>query len=594
MALDRLTKYLRARSDERLVLRYDEIEQITGTLLPASARRHAPAFWSDRSVYAEAWTRAGFRAQTTGLGPEQVAFIRVAPAVPAGREAGGEPAAELAPLTAHLQGSSLHWIVLGPSEIEDLVGKPLPGGLRRHLRAWQNPLSRYAPAWRSAGYQVRRAQSSAGDLAFVHHRAATSRLVRRRSGPGPAVLLVGDPQAPGDIARTGEDLSRSDLFGRRRRHAESRGLPWLVLSTVCGLVDPDTVVAVPTGERALPDRAAWGRGVVEALAVRAGPLEGLGVEIHADDALAGPVVERLRAAGAVVDLPLEDLAADDQLRWYAEAAATDGAPPPVPATEVVAERPAEPPHGAPPVVRTLLHFGKQLASEEVRPYFTRDPEANALVLTDPFAYLLGVVVERGADVESEWALPHRLKQRLGHLEPARLDAAPQTVRAAIAQQPALHEQADAVAADVVAAARRVVGRFGGDAAALWSGASSESELSARLEDFPGIGPAKSAAVVELLKRLLRTPLSPFKADAVACDEHVRRVLLRTGLVDRDGEGDLLDALRASHAGPPSALQYPAWEVGRRWCHPTLPNCAACVLSADCAKLLQRSQDARER
>lgn len=588
MALDRLTKYLTARSDERLVLRYDEIEQITGTLLPASARRHAPAFWSDRSVYAEAWTRAGFRAETTGLGPEQVAFIRLAQAAPAARETGGGPAADLAPLTAHLQRCPLHWIVLGPSEIEELVGKPLPAGLRRHLRVWQNPLSRYAPAWRSAGYQVRRAQSSAGDLAFVHHRAATSKIPRRRAGAGPAVLLLGDPQAPGDVARTGEDLSRSDLFGRRRRYAESRGLPWLVLSTVCGLVDPDTVVAVPNGERAFPDRAAWGRGVVEALAARGGPLQGLGVEIHADAALVEPVVDRLRAAGAVVDLPLGALSADEQLRWYAQVAAADGAPSPVPAADVVTLRHAEAPDGAPPVVRALLHFGEQLASEEVRPYFTRDPDANALVLTDPFAYLLGVVAERGADVESEWALPHRLKQRLGHLDPARMDAEPQTVRAAIAHPPALHEQADAVAADVLAAARRVVARYGGDAGALWSGAASESELDARLEDFPGIGPAKSVAVVELLKRLLRTPLSPFEADAVACDEHVRRVLLRTGLVEGEGDEDLLDALRASHAGPPSALQYPAWEVGRRWCHPALPNCAACVLSADCAKLLQRS------
>ncbi|MDP8969623.1 MAG: hypothetical protein M3N52_03825 [Actinomycetota bacterium] len=591
--LDRLTGYLRATADERIVLGYDEIEQITGRLLPTSARRHAQAFWSDRSVYAEAWTRAGFHADTAGLAPEEVAFTRVPgrqePQPDKAAQAG--PAELLAPLTDHLQQSPLHWVVLSVTEIEELIGQPLPAGLRQHPRAWTNPLSRYARAWRKADYRARPAQLAADARVFVHRRASTARIPSPPPGADPIALLIGD----GDVHEAGErpaaDLYRSQLFSRRRVYAESRGRPWLILSAAHGLVDPDTVVG-PSPQAAV-DWDAWGRGVVEALAARSGPLQGAVFEVHADPELIIPIVDRLRAAGAALRLPLEAHTPEEQVQWYEQAVA--------PVEEPAAEAPAtsaddEPAAAAEPipVVRALLGYGARLAATEVQPYFTRDPEANALALSDPFAYLLGVIAERGTDVESEWALPHRLRQRLGHVDPTRLAAEPEALRAAMVRPPRLHDHADAVAADIAAAARRVVQRYGGDPTRLWTEASDDAELGARLDDFPGIGPAKSAAVVELLKRLLRSPLSPFEADAVACDEHVRRVFLRTGLAEHDDTGHVVEAVRRAHAGAPSDLQYPAWEVGRRWCHPTLPNCAGCVLSLDCAKLLQRTHDVRDR
>lgn len=591
MGLDRLTGYLKASAGERIVLGYDEIEQITGRLLPASARRHAQAFWSDRSVYAEAWTRAGFHADTAGLAPEEVAFTRVAGRPEPGKGAQTGPAELLAPLTDHLQQSPLHWVVLSVAEIEQLIGQPLPASLRQHARTWTNPLSRYAKAWRRAGYRARPAQLAADDRVFVHRRASTARIPSPTPSADPVALLLGDGDVQADIEQPAADLYRSELFSRRRVYAASRGRPWLILSAAHGLVDPDTVVGTsPEGTGV--DWDAWGRGVAEALAARSGPLDGAVFELHADPELITPLVDRLRAAGAVLRVPLEAHTPEEQLRWYEQAVAPAEEPAEAPAEPADAEPPAaaEPV----PVVRALLGYGARLAATEVQPYFTRDPDANALVLSDPFAYLLGVIAERGTDVESEWALPHRLKERLGHVDPTRIAAEPEALQAAIVRPPPLHDHAEAVAADIAAAARRVISRYGGDPTRLWTEASDDAELGARLDDFPGIGAAKSAAVVELLKRLLRTPLSAFEADAVACDEHVRRVFLRTGLAEHDDKSHVVEAVRVAHAGAPSDLHYPAWEVGRRWCHPTLPNCAGCVLSLDCAKLLQRTHDVRDR
>jgi len=90
-----LKHYLEATDEVAVALTFQKIEQILGSALPASARKHA-AWWSNNPTNhanAKAWLEAGFASQQVDLRSERLVFTRrsVKAAVPPGVE---EPAAQ--------------------------------------------------------------------------------------------------------------------------------------------------------------------------------------------------------------------------------------------------------------------------------------------------------------------------------------------------------------------------------------------------------------------------------------------------------------------------------------------------------------------
>jgi endonuclease-3 len=66
---------------------------------------------------------------------------------------------------------------------------------------------------------------------------------------------------------------------------------------------------------------------------------------------------------------------------------------------------------------------------------------------------------------------------------------------------------------------------------MWSGKPTARQLFERLDKFEGIGQKKAAMAVEILERDLGVPISAMHGSDIAYDVHVRRVFLRTGLVE---------------------------------------------------------------
>ena len=154
-----------------------------------------------------------------------------------------------------------------------------------------------------------------------------------------------------------------------------------------------------------------------------------------------------------------------------------------------------------------------------------------------------------------------------------------TLRAAVAQPPALHRYVNNLPAWLVAAARLVVNQYGGAAGRIWSGEPRATDLAARLRVFPGIGQKKAAMAVEILARDLNVPVLDLSGTDIAYDVHVRRVFLRTRLAESDNLDHMVEVARWLHPERPGELDYPAWLIGRRWCGPGVPDCPACPLAA---------------
>lgn len=242
------------------------------------------------------------------------------------------------------------------------------------------------------------------------------------------------------------------------------------------------------------------------------------------------------------------------------------------------------------VVAAMLDYGASLASTPV--VFTPDSEANEFLIGNSFAFLLAVICDQGIRAERAWAAPWELKRRLGHLDPERLASEPDTIRTAFQQRPMLHRMVNVVPRWIAEAAKTVVDRYRGDAGAIWAGVPSASTVQARLTEFKGISQKKAAMAVEILERDLHVPIANLEESDVAYDVHVRRVFLRTGLSSVDDIREIVANARALHPERPGSLDFPAWDIGRRWCRPSNPACGQCVLSDSCPKWIDRADDVR--
>jgi uncharacterized HhH-GPD family protein len=131
-------------------------------------------------------------------------------------------------------------------------------------------------------------------------------------------------------------------------------------------------------------------------------------------------------------------------------------------------------------------------------YYTTDPEACRLLAEDPFALLVGFAIDQQVPVQTAFAGPLRLKQRVGTLDPKKI--AKLDLEAAFREKPAIHRFPGAMAARVQELAQHVVDEYGGDASKLWKTAKTSDELKRRLEALPGFGEMKVKSMGAVLSK----------------------------------------------------------------------------------------------
>jgi len=135
---------------------------------------------------------------------------------------------------------------------------------------------------------------------------------------------------------------------------------------------------------------------------------------------------------------------------------------------------------------------------------TGDADGDALLSSNPFALLVGMMLDQQIRMEIAFLGPQRLAERLGiELTPAALAATPpDEVDAAFRVKPAIHRFPGAMATRVVRLAEAVVEHHGGDAARIWRGVKDASVLHERLAALPGFGDEKASVFLALLAKQL--------------------------------------------------------------------------------------------
>lgn len=203
------------------------------------------------------------------------------------------------------------------------------------------------------------------------------------------------------------------------------------------------------------------------------------------------------------------------------------------------------------------------------------------------AFVLACIMDQQIKAERAWLIPFRIAQRLGdfrfeHLKKLTLEE----IKGVMSKPEPLHRFNDRMGSFFYAAIQRIAHEYSGDASSIWNDKPSSAELVHRFLEFNGVGPKIATMASNILARDFKIPLSDYYSIDVSVDVHLRRVFTRLNLIK---EGEPIESViyRARALSPefPGLLDYPAWEIGRKWCRPTSPRCDECYMATCCPSAL---------
>ncbi|MDF3305086.1 MULTISPECIES: HhH-GPD-type base excision DNA repair protein [unclassified Rhodococcus (in: high G+C Gram-positive bacteria)] len=129
-----------------------------------------------------------------------------------------------------------------------------------------------------------------------------------------------------------------------------------------------------------------------------------------------------------------------------------------------------------------------------------DPDADALLASDPLALLIGMLLDQQVPMETAFAGPKKLDDRIGGLEVHRIaEMDPEAFAAVCSQTPAVHRFPGSMATRIQSLCAFLVENYDGSVEALWtSGDPDGKEVLKRLKALPGYGDQKARIFLALL------------------------------------------------------------------------------------------------
>jgi uncharacterized HhH-GPD family protein len=133
----------------------------------------------------------------------------------------------------------------------------------------------------------------------------------------------------------------------------------------------------------------------------------------------------------------------------------------------------------------------------------QDPAADKVLSEDPFALLVGMMLDQQFPMERAFAGPAKVLERFGTLDPTAIAGAdPEAFSELCRRPPAIHRYGGSMAARLQELAGVVATTYGGDVTRLWTEAGDGADLLERVMALPGFGKQKAQIFVALLAKQL--------------------------------------------------------------------------------------------
>ncbi|MGH3642914.1 MAG: HhH-GPD-type base excision DNA repair protein [Mycobacterium sp.] len=130
----------------------------------------------------------------------------------------------------------------------------------------------------------------------------------------------------------------------------------------------------------------------------------------------------------------------------------------------------------------------------------QDPAADELLEHNPFALLVGMMLDQQIPMEVAFAGPRKIADRIGGVDAREIaDYDPDAFIAMCSERPAVHRFPGSMAKRLQTLAQAIVEEYGGDAVGLWTAGDPDgAEVLRRLKALPGFGEQKARIFLALL------------------------------------------------------------------------------------------------
>ena len=239
-----------------------------------------------------------------------------------------------------------------------------------------------------------------------------------------------------------------------------------------------------------------------------------------------------------------------------------------------------------------LFTGKANSPEEQ----TFKEEANMLardVQNYPHAFVLACLMDTLVDADAAWAIPYKVKQRLGSFDICKLRDQPVELYEAMFKDGKKWHRFPEQKAKVFYYGVKTIcdsDLMNGNAAKIWSNRPSSKEVVLRFLDFYGCGFKVANMAANILRSYFGVEFDDYSFIDIAPDVHTMRVFKRLGLtpnIDNDEISKIYTICKAGELHPefPGVVDGLCWEVGRKYCSKQNPKCTQCRFNEFCAKVI---------
>jgi uncharacterized HhH-GPD family protein len=130
----------------------------------------------------------------------------------------------------------------------------------------------------------------------------------------------------------------------------------------------------------------------------------------------------------------------------------------------------------------------------------QDPAADELLESNPFALLVGMMLDQQIPMEVAFAGPKKIADRMGGVDATQIaEYDPEKFIALCSERPAVHRFPGSMGKRLQTMAQAIVDDYDGNAAALWTAGDPDGgEVLRRLKALPGFGEQKAKIFVALL------------------------------------------------------------------------------------------------
>jgi uncharacterized HhH-GPD family protein len=130
----------------------------------------------------------------------------------------------------------------------------------------------------------------------------------------------------------------------------------------------------------------------------------------------------------------------------------------------------------------------------------QEPAADALLESNPFALLVGMLLDQQIPMEVAFAGPKKIADRMGGVDAREIaDYDPEKFIALCSERPAVHRFPGSMGKRLQTLAQVIVDEYDGNAAAVWTAGDPDGgEVLRRLKSLPGFGEQKAKIFLALL------------------------------------------------------------------------------------------------